>query len=283
MHELFFPQSIFAVEEADPTSIPRVLIAPHRYIQGKRVIDHLGRYLSIISSKRAAIIIFADGSEQIGKRILQSLQQAQVQLVMVAFGGECSHGEVDRVIAVLNNEDALVDCLIAVGGGKYLDTGKNVAYRLSIPLVICPTIASTDALCSAVSVMYTHEGVLKGAEFFPDSPTIFAVDTGDIAEAPVCHLISGMADALATWYEAQTCFQNPKARSIVGARITIAAVTIAEVCAKTVFECSLEAAAVVRQTEVNEALERVVETNTLLSGIGLRVAGWRLLTLWLAG
>ena len=37
IHEPFFPQPIFEVEEADPPSIPRVLIAPHRYIQGKGV------------------------------------------------------------------------------------------------------------------------------------------------------------------------------------------------------------------------------------------------------
>jgi len=160
-----------------------------------------------------------------------------------------------------------------VGGGKCLDTGKNVAYRLSIPVVICPTIASTDAPCSAASVMYTQEGVLKGAEFYPNSPAIVAVDTGVIAEAPVRHLISGMADALATCYETRTCFHNPQARSIVGARITLAAMTIAEVCAKTVFDYGLEAATAVRHREVNEALERVVEANTLLSGVGFESGG----------
>ncbi len=328
IHELFFPQPIFSGEEADPPSVPRVLIAPHRYIQGKGVLDHLGRYLSLISSKQAALLIFAEGSEQIGKRIIQSLQQAQVHPVMVTFGGECSHEEVDRVLAILNREDTPVDCLIAVGGGKCLDTGKNVAhrlsvpvvicptiastmpmlrcirdvypgrrakaesesliavgggkcldtgknvaYRLSIPVVICPTIASTDAPCSAASVMYTQEGVLKDAEFYPNSPAIVVVDTGVIAEAPVRHLISGMADALATCYETRTCFHNPQARSIVGARITVAAVTIAEVCAKTVFDYGLEAAAAVRRREVNEALERVVEANTLLSGVGFESGG----------
>lgn len=273
MHELFFPQPIFSVEEADPPSVPRVLIAPHRYIQGKGVFDHLGRYLSLISSKRAAILIFAEGSGQIGKRIIQSLRKAHVHPVMVTFGGECSHEEVDRVLAILNREDTPVDCLIAVGGGKCLDTGKNVAHRLSIPVVICPTIASTDAPCSAASVMYTQGGVLKDAEFYPNSPAIVAVDTGVIAEAPVRHLISGMADALATRYETRTCFHNPQARSIVGARITLAAVTIAEVCAKTVFDYGLEAAAAVGRREVNEALERVVEANTLLSGVGFESGG----------
>jgi glycerol dehydrogenase len=272
-NELFFPQPIFSGEEADPPNVPRVLIAPHRYIQGNGVLDHLGRYLSLISSKQAALLIFAEGSEKIGKRIIQSLKQAQVHPVMVTFGGECSHEEVDRVLAILNSEDTPVDCLIAVGGGKCIDTGKNVAHRLSIPVVICPTIASTDAPCSAASVMYTQEGVLKDAEFYPNSPAIVVVDTGVIAEAPVRHLISGMADALATCYETRTCFHNPQARSIVGARITLAAVTIAEVCAKTVFDYGLEAAAAVRHREVNEALERVVEANTLLSGVGFESGG----------
>jgi glycerol dehydrogenase len=272
-HQPFFPHPIFSVEDIGQPSVPRVLIAPHRYIQGEGVLDHLGRYLSLISSKRAAVFISEGGQRRLGKQILQSLEQAQVQSMVEIFRGECSTEEVDRAAAVLNSEAAPVDCLIAIGGGKCLDAGKCVAFRLSVPVVVCPTIASTDAPCSAQAVMYTPEGVFNGVEFFPNSPAIVVVDTRIIIQAPVRYLVAGMGDALATWYEARTCFRNSEARSTVGAHMTLAALTIAELCAKTVFEYGLAAAAAVRQAELNDAFERVVEANTLLSSVGFESGG----------
>ena len=63
-----------------------------------------------------------------------------------------------------------------------MDAGKCVSFRLGVPVVICPTIASTDAPCSAVSVMYTREGVGIGPEFFSNSPALVVVDTAKRAE-----------------------------------------------------------------------------------------------------
>jgi len=271
--DTFFPQPIFSVEDTDQPSIPRVLIAPHRYIQGEGILDHLGRYLSIIPAQRSAVLISEGGQGRFGERILQSLKQAQVRPVVETFRGECSTEEVERVAGVLSSVAPPVDCLVAVGGGKCLDSGKCIAHRLSVPVVICPTIASTDAPCSAVSVIYTQDGAFKGVEYFPRSPTIVAVDTGVIAAAPLRYLVAGMGDAVSTWYEARTCFQNPKARSVVGTRMTIAAAAIAELSARTVFDYGLDAADAVRKDEVNEALDRVVEANTLLSGVGFESGG----------
>ncbi len=78
---------------------------------------------------------------------------------------------------------------------------------------------------------------------------------------------------MATMYEARTCFQNPKARSTVGARPTLAARAIGELCATTLFEYGLAAVGAVERSEVSDALERVVEANTLLSGIGFESGG----------
>jgi glycerol dehydrogenase len=271
--EQFLPHKVYVSDNTREGGVPRVLIAPQKYIQGQGVLDHLGRYLSIIPCERVAVLVFREGMELVGGRIIQSLQEARIQPNLLAFDGECSYEEVDRVYAALTSEAAPVDCLIAAGGGKCLDTGKCVAHRLSVPLIVCPTIASTDAPCSAMAVMYTKDGVLKGVEFFPRSPAIVVVDTAVIAAAPVRHLLAGMADALATWYEARTCFRNPRARSMVGARTTMAALGIADLCARIIYEYGPGAVAAARKGEVNEALERVVEANTLLSGVGFESGG----------
>jgi len=121
--------------------------------------------------------------------------------------------------------------------------------------------------------MYSQDGVQIAVESFPNSPAIVVVDTRIISESPVRHLIAGMGDAMATTYEARTCFDNIQARSIVGARPTITALAIAELSAKTLFEYGEEAVTAVKRKSVNEAVERVVEANTLLSGVGFESGG----------
>ena len=267
------PGAIFSVEEGESTSVPRVFIAPHRYIQGDGILAHLGRYLKIVPTKQAAILISEGGRRRLGERLLGSLDDAHIDSVVINFNGECSLEEIERITDILRTQSNSVDCVVAVGGGKCVDAGKCVAYRLGTPVVICPSLASNDAPCSALSVIYTREGVSEGVEFFPTSPAIVAVDTRIVAEAPVRYLVAGMGDAMATWYEANTCFLNPKARTTVGARPTLAAGAIGELCATTLFEYGVSGAEAVERSEVNDALERVVEANTLLSGLGFESGG----------
>ncbi len=192
---------------------------------------------------------------------------------MVTFQGECSYEEIDRVVDLLQVEASPVDCLVAVGGGKCVDAGKSIAYRLGIPVVICPSLASNDAPCSALSVIYTEDGAFKAFEFFPMSPALVVVDTRIIAKAPVRYLVAGMGDAMATWYEARTCLQSHRGRSVIGARPTLAAGALAELCANTLFKHGIAAVEAVKNTQVDDALEGVVEANTLLSGVGFESGG----------
>ena len=75
--------------------------------------------------------------------------------------------------------------LLSIGGGKILDTAKAVAYYKEVPVLICPTIASTDAPCSALSVIYTDEGVFEEYLFLPANPNMVLMDTEIIAKSPV--------------------------------------------------------------------------------------------------
>jgi glycerol dehydrogenase len=160
-----------------------------------------------------------------------------------------------------------------VGGGKCVDTGKAVAFRLDVPVVVVPTLASNDAPCSALSVLYTPDGVSKGVEFYPSSPALVVVDTAIVAAASERFLVSGMGDAMATWYEAAVCFRNPAAVSMVFARPTLASAAIGEICMQTLFRDGVAAAAAVSDHRVDESLEAVVEANTLLSGLGFESGG----------
>jgi glycerol dehydrogenase len=267
----YLPQEIFAPSDRGDLPLPRVFIAPQRYIQGQEVLSGIGRYLSLMQAKRVALLMSERGRRNEGVHLLESLRCAGIEPVVSIFNGECSMEEIMAHVEALVNER--IDCVIAAGGGKCIDTGKGVAFRLGTPVVIVPTLASNDAPCSALSILYSPEGVSTGAEFYPHSPAFVVVDTGIIAAAPERYLVAGMGDAMATWYEARVCLLNQAAITTVGARPTLASCAIGEVCAQTLFKEGCAAAAAVAAKTVNESLETVVEANTLLSGLGFESGG----------
>lgn len=269
----YFPQPVFGGDSNQESTPPRVLVSPQRYIQGPGVIDQLGRYLSLVPSSRPLIILSTGGEQRFGERLKERLLRHAIQPTIRIFSGECCQEELTRLIDTIPGNREAVDSVIAVGGGKCLDAGKGIAFRLDVPVVIVPTIASTDAPCSAVAVMYSVEGVGIGPEFYPHSPAMVVVDTAIISASPLRHLVAGMGDALATYYEACTCFNNPRARNMVGGRPTITALAIAELSAKTLFTEGTAAIAAMEQKRIDESLEKVIEANTLLSGMGFESGG----------
>jgi glycerol dehydrogenase len=269
----FFPQPLFAEAAASQPALPRVFAAPGRYIQGPGVLARTGNFLPFISSSRPAVLLSAGGKRRFGPVLEASFAACGREGIFALFDGECSYAAVEEMTAELSGVFPPIDALIGVGGGKCLDAAKCVAFRLGVPVVICPTIASTDASCSAVSVMYTPEGEALGPEYFPQSPALVLVDTQVIATAPKRHLVAGMGDALATWHEARICQENPLASSMLGGRMTLAAMALAQLCAATIHEHGRQAAAAIDAQVLDEALERVIEANTLLSGIGFESGG----------
>ena len=231
-----------------------------------------GHYVkSLLKVSRPAIFASRRGLKDQGLEVEASLKVNGIDSVIAQFGSECSLSEIDSHTAALREEG--IDCLIAIGGGKVADTGKCIAHRLEIPVVVVPTLAATDAPCSALSLVYTPQGTTDHVEFFPQNPEMIVVDTDVIANAGERYLVAGMGDAMATWYEADTCLHNPTARNTLGALPTLASVAIGEICARTLFEFGEAAAESVRAKQNSLALDKVVEANTLLSGLGFESGG----------
>lgn len=271
LSKAYLPWDVFVPAQANARAKPRVFISPQRYIQGKGVLAHLGRYLSLVKAAQVGVLISERCRKKEGAPALDSLRGAGLKSQVSLFGGECSLEEIERHVRAFS--DKKIECLVAIGGGKCVDTGKAVAHRLGVPVVIAPTLASNDAPCSALSVLYSPEGISTGVEFYPNSPSIVVVDTEIVAAAPERYLVAGMGDAMATWYEARVCLLNEAAITAVGARPTLASCAIGETCAHTLFEAGAAAAASVARKDVSAALEDVVEANTLLSGLGFESGG----------
>ena len=157
----YSPKPIFSLEETGRETPPFGLIAPARYVQGPGLLDELGHFLALVPSTRPAVLISAGGLRRHREQLLAGLGAMESEPVFEVFEGQCCLSEIERAAASLRARKASFDSLIAVGGGKCLDAGKSVAARLEVPAVICPTIASTDAPCSALSVIYSDEGIVE--------------------------------------------------------------------------------------------------------------------------
>ncbi len=63
------------------------------------------------------------------------------------FGGECSQNEIDRLKKLADSADCMA--VLGIGGGKTLIPPKRWHILWTCRSLLAPTIASTDAPCSA--------------------------------------------------------------------------------------------------------------------------------------
>jgi len=112
---------------------------------------------------------------------------------------DCCYEDISRVKNIISNNDN--DCVIAAGGGKVLDSGKYIADSLNIPCITIPLSASTCAGWTALSNIYTKNGQFIEDFALRSCPKILVYDHKFIKTAPLRTLASGIADALAKWYE----------------------------------------------------------------------------------
>ncbi len=243
-------------------------IFPGRYVQGYEATKRLGKEAARFG-KKAFLIADPFAHEQLLPRFQADVEQ-EVAVTVEAFHGECSDEEVERLVALVKT--AAADIIVGIGGGKALDTAKAVAHALELPVIIVPTIASTDAPTSALSVIYTPEGVFKRYLILPHNPNVVLVDTRIIAEAPVRFLVAGIGDALSTWFEADAC-ERSYAGNMTGDVGSMTARKLAAFCYDTILEYGALAIASCDANTVTPALERVIEANTLLSGLGFESGG----------
>lgn len=247
----------------------RVFISPSKYVQGAGELDRLGEYTKVYG-KKALVIISAGGKKRFGERVEASLAAAGVECAFDEFNGECSQAEIDRLVEVLKGTGS--DVVLGVGGGKIFDTAKAVAAAVDVPVVVVPTIAATDAPCSALSVIYTDGGQFKEYQFFKQNPNLVLMDTEVIAKSPVRLTVSGMGDALATYFEARAC-KRSDAGTCAGGKVTSAAMALARLCYETLMSDGVKAKLALEAGACTESVEKVIEANTLLSGLGFESAG----------
>ena len=248
-----------------------VFCAPARYTQGPHATEQLGAEMRTLGLEGPALIVAGRSAIRLlSGTWSKTLAAVGMSYAVFPFGGECTAAEIRRGCQAAREANARV--VIGAGGGKVLDTARAIASDGSLAVVNCPTIASSDAPCSALSVIYTDAGEWEEYRIYRRNPDLVLVDTAVIAKSPVRPLVAGMGDALATWFEAKVC-ADTGAKNMRGGGSTRSALALAELCYKTLLADGVAAIESLHQQEPDDALERLVEANTLLSGLGFESSG----------
>ncbi len=242
-------------------------VFPGKYIQGESLIQELpdlmksfGKNGMVLSSRTVKHTIL---SNHLGRFEAENIHVEN-------FLGECCETELKRIAEIVLERK--IDVLAGMGGGKVIDTVKIVADRAGIPVIIVPTIASTDAPCSGCAVIYTDEGVFESVYYQKMNPQLVLVDMQIIAHAPTRFLVSGMGDALSTWFEARSCVES-QSMNECGGHSTMAGLHLAKLCYDMILQYGVAAKLASENKIITAALNHVVEANTLLSGIGFESSG----------
>ncbi len=245
----------------------RKAIFPGCYIQGQDVLQNLGG-IDALQHKNVFMLATPEAVKNIIPACLSDWESI-CKIKYEKFGGACTWDEINRVLDIAKADN--YDYVIGLGGGKTLDTARVVAKQLGVKFIAAPTIAATDAPTASACVVYNEEGAV--VDYFSTSnPDYVLMDTQIVAAAPARFLVAGMGDALATWFEADTCDRN-YFRNICGGFNLRAIMSLAELCYQTLLTYGLPAKIACEANVVSPALEYIVEANTLLSGLGFESGG----------
>jgi glycerol dehydrogenase-like iron-containing ADH family enzyme len=238
---------------------------PH-YTIGGRSLALIGDFCSQYGS-RALIIGGKTALAKTKGTVEASLKASGVGIIDFSwYGGECTYKNIDSLTETASEGQA--DLIIGIGGGKALDTAKVVAEKASLPLITVPTIASTCAATTLLSVIYTEQGDYDSVCLLNNPPVHILIDTEIIAKAPSRYLWAGIGDTISKYYEVEITTR--------GKRLSQSASMgkeLSRLCVNPLIEYGVKALKSNDSGEVSFELEEVVLNIIITTGIVSMVVG----------
>ena len=249
----------------------KIFRSPARYIQGRGVLARLPEFSADLGDR--CLLVLSEGGVKRNQAVLEQIKANGngCDFTVASIIGENSIDEINRMCEIIKEKGC--NLVAGIGGGKIVDAAKAIGYYAKVPVIVAPTVASSDAPCSPNAVINKKDG--SGQDFrlkTGHNPDLVLIDSALIASAPVRLFASGMGDALSTYFEMKACWDTDS-NNVIGSRITLCAKAIATQCYQTLMEDGVKAFLAVKNGICTEAVENVIEANILLSGLGFENGG----------
>jgi len=244
------------------------LTSPGKFLIGKGLLASLGSYAQPFGSSAYVIcdkFILERAIAEAGPSF-----EARGRVMFGKFQHECTRIEINRNRELARSVKA--DLIVGIGGGKTLDTAKAVACQERLPVLTVPTTASSDAACTARSIIYTLNSEFDSCMLLSGSPDMVLADSEILAAAPARLFVAGIGKALATYFEVRACYRASAGRA-APTRAARSALATARRCLDTLLENAAQACRDVRRQQSSPALEAVLEAVVYLSGVSADCGG----------
>ncbi|TYG34282.1 iron-containing alcohol dehydrogenase family protein [Lonepinella koalarum] len=220
--------------------------------------------LSMLNAKLTSFVnpVFLTGQKAYAA--FSSFYQSEKDYPCYFYDGSCSHENIEYLA---NSLPIDCDCIVAIGGGKLIDTAKSVANRLNVEYITVPTLLSTCAAYTPLSIIYQSDGRIKQGEHYERAAYLCLADLDLLVHSPKSYLLDGIGDTLAKWYEANAAVANLTDDVPVFVQ---AALQMAKLIQQVLLNETDAAIASLTSHQVTPAFKHIVET---IIGLGGMVGG----------
>jgi uncharacterized oxidoreductase len=185
----------------------------------------------------------------------------KLELPVYHYQGEAAYEYAEELSVPFQKEKA--DLILAIGGGKLIDTAKLLSDRINIDFATVPTLISNCAGITPITACYKPNHEFVRVDYHRHSAFFTIVDYNMLLDAPEEYFVAGIGDTLAKWYEAEAIMKAEKGKIPAFAKIGLAdSHVIQEVLEK----YSADALKSLREHKVTEAFEQVADTVIGLAG-----------------
>lgn len=239
-------------------NILEVRSGPTYYSCEKNILESLETKLQKENINKV-LIIHGKTSLEVAQPYLPSF--SIIKTIFLAYKGECSDSEITRISkAAIDNQ---IDVIIGIGGGKVMDITKAVGNKIHKDFILIPTLASTCAAWTPLSVMYNDNGSYIRYDIHQKSAWMTLIEPRMLLNSPLHFLRAGIGDTLAKWYEGHALVEKLKETSVC---IDLAHLA-AKQCKDILIKHSLQAINDLEKGQWSSSLQQVIETNIVSSGL----------------
>ena len=226
--------------------------------------ENVGKEIADVCNRHGKKMLLIGGEKALAagkERLLSALADTEIEIVdMVLFGSDCTYDNIHKWASYAKECGA--DMIMGMGGGKALETAKGAGYEADLPVFTYPTIASTCAATTALSVVYRADGSFDSFYFYERPAYHCFIDLTIIANAPDQYLQAGMGDTIGKFFECHFAARGDKLQhsSALGREIS-------NMCYAPLLEYGEQALKDCRSHEASVSLKQAVLANIVSTGL----------------